>query len=171
MKASTNYLFRAFTVLSLCLLQPVYGQSPDAQLSDVNAKSANDSTQSEKPKRVMSAELTELADARQLEESGLKSGKLAAAVALACKSGAKIRADLLWISGNGSPAGRLYAAALINRFDKTAGRAAFKALASQMPDVNVDFVGLKERCHYSVSDLVIDQASAQPLINLVGKSI
>jgi len=160
MKAKTNFLWPALLVLSLCLSQACGAQVP-AQPLPVG--------QSEKsPTRAMSVELKAIAFAGQVEEAGLKSGKLAAAVGSASKSGGEIRADLDWIVKNGSPAGKLYSAALISRFDKAGGRAAYKALAAQIGDVTVDFVGINERCHYSVSDLVVDQTSSKPLINLIG---
>lgn len=166
-----NIWSQGLFVLSLCFVQAAQAQMP--AFPELTVEMVIDNGQGkgkgEKPlERAMSPELSAIASAKQLEEAGLKSGKLSGAVSSVCKSGIKSKADLEWICQNGSPAGRLYAAALIKRFDKKSGQQAFKVIAaSDIKDVNVDFVGLKERCHYSVGDIVTDQISGKPLIEIV----
>lgn len=123
------------------------------------------------PSRNMNTALKAIASAKQLEDASLKNGKNAASLNLAIKLGAPARDDLEWIIANGSPAGRLYATAILGRFDPAAAKDAYRALAAGMGDINIDFVGAHERCHYSVADIVTDQTSAKPLIEIVPKQM
>ncbi len=166
-----TFLPQSLFVLSLCFVQSTRAEAQMPAFPEPSVEMVIQKDAPKPPERAMSPELTVIATAKQLEEAGLKNGKMSGAISYACKSGVKSKADLEWICLNGSPAGRLYAAALIRRFDKKAGQDAFKAIAATMSDVNVDFVGVRERCHYSVGDIVTDQTSNKPLIEIVAGSI
>jgi hypothetical protein len=153
--------------LSLCLYSlqsKAFAQIPDMPTQALPTKAAA-------PTRAMHAALTAICTSKQLEDAGLKSGKMITFTRQASKLGAASRADLEWIIENGSPAGRLYAAALLRRLDNSAGSEAFKILSRDMGDVNIDFVGTNERCHYSISDVIVDQNSLHPLIQILPKDI
>lgn len=117
--------------------------------------------------RKMPACLTAIAQAGRLEDLSLKSARLKEAIAEAVKLGPSSREDLRWIVENGSPCGRIYAVCLLKVFDRPEATEAAKALKEGMSDVNLEFVSASERCHYSVGDVLIDQSSAHPLIQLV----
>jgi hypothetical protein len=117
--------------------------------------------------RKMPACLTAIAQAGRLEDISLKSARLREAIAEAVKLGPSSREDLRWIVENGSPCGRIYAVCLLKVFDRPEATEAARALKEGMSDVNLEFVSASERCHYSVGDVLIDQSSAHPLIQLV----
>jgi hypothetical protein len=117
--------------------------------------------------RKMPACLTAIAQAGRLEDVSLKSARLKEAIAEAVKLGPSSRDDLRWIVENGSPCGRIYAVCLLKVFDRPEATEAAKALKEGMSDVNLEFVSASERCHYSIGDVLIDQSSAHPLIQLV----
>jgi hypothetical protein len=120
--------------------------------------------------RKMPACLTAIAQAGRLEDVSLKSARLKEAIAEAVKLGPSSREDLRWIVENGSPCGRIYAVCLLKVFDRPEATEAAKALKEGMSDVNLEFVSASERCHYSIGDVLIDQSSAHPLIQLVPSS-
>jgi len=181
MNLERNFYFASgLMALSLCFMPFVSAQMdpsltgtglpPSAVPSSTESGSQPPGLENEKPpSRNMNAALTAIASAKQLEDASLKNGKNATSLNLAIKLGAPARDDLEWIIANGSPAGRLYATAILGRFDPTAAKDAYRALAAGMGDVNVDFAGAHERCHYSVADIVTDQTSAKPLIEIVPK--
>ena len=159
--------------LSLCFLPASYAQL-DPSLSGLSLPASGQKAEDGKeavPSRKMNSALTTIASAKQLEDASLKSGKITPAVSQALKLGAPARDDLEWIIANGSPAGRLYAAAILGRFDQPASKEAYRALAAGMGDINIDYVSAHEHCHYSVADIVTDQTSAKPLIEIVPKAV
>ena len=168
---SKSYIASGVLILSLCFVSAVRAQI-DPSLSGISLPNMTQGSEAkdEPPSRKMNPALTTIAAAKQLEEASLKSGKLAPSVNAAIKLGAPARDDLEWIIANGSPAGRLYAAAILSRFDQSAAKEAYRALAAGMGDVNIDFVGAHEHCHYSVADIATDQTSPKPLIEIVPKA-
>lgn len=176
---SKSYIASGAMALSLCFMPVVQAQiDPSLSGSSLSGSSLPGSTVSgsalpgseakaEPLSRKMNPALMAIATAKQLEEASLKSGKLTLSVSAAIKLGAPARDDLEWIIANGSPAGRLYAAAILSRFDQSAAKEAYRALAAGMGDVNIDFVGAHEHCHYSVADIATDQTSPKPLIEIV----
>jgi hypothetical protein len=165
---SKSYIASGCVALSLCFMSVVQAQiDPSLSGTALPGLTTVSEAKDEPPSRKMNPALTAIATAKQLEEASLKSGKLAPSVSAAIKLGAPARDDLEWIIANGSPAGRLYAAAILSRFDQSAAREAYRALAAGMGDVNIDFVGAHEHCHYSVADIATDQTSPKPLIEIV----
>lgn len=158
-----------FIALSINFCAP--GQGADAQSPSLTGDSAvsvqKPAEPQSDPERKMPPCLTALAKANRLEDLSLKSGKLKDSVAETLKLGSKAGEDLNWIIENGSPCGRMYAALILKRLDTAAGTQALDALNSGMGNINLEYVGAAERCHYSVSDILIDQASAHPLIQLI----
>jgi hypothetical protein len=166
---SKSLIASSLIALSLCFTPVASAQvGPSLTGSAVpSAVQSSSEAKDEQPSRQMNPALTAIAAAKQLEEASLKSSKIAPALNAAIKLGAPARPDLEWIIANGSPAGRLYATAILGRFDARAAKEAYLALAAGMGDVNIDFVGPHEHCHYSVADIVADQTSAKPLIEIV----
>ncbi|CAN5224615.1 hypothetical protein BH11CYA1_BH11CYA1_29350 [soil metagenome] len=156
-----------FMTLSLCFLPAVQAQL-DPSLSGVSLPGSKQIENA--PSRAMNPALTVIASAKQLEDASVKGGKIKPSVNQALKLGAPARDDLEWIIANGSPAGRLYATAILGRFDQAAAKDAYRALAAGMGDVNVDYLSAHEHCHYSVADIVTDQTSPKPLIEIVPKA-
>lgn len=168
---SKSYIASGFITLSLCFSLAVQAQiDPSLQGTALPVTAQSPDAKEELVSRKMNPALTAIATAKQLEEASLKSGKLAPSISAVIKLGAPARDDLDWIIANGSPAGRLYATAILGRFDQSAAKEAYRALAAGMGDVTIDFVGLREHCHYSVADIVADQTSAKPLIEIVPKA-
>lgn len=159
----------ALSLCCVCFQASALAQTPDMPENLTNK--IMQSSESKAPTRAMNAALTAISTTKQLEDASLKSGKMAGFTRQASKLGAASRPDLEWIIENGSPAGRLYAAALLKRLDNTAGAEAFKILSRDMGDVTIDFVGTNERCHYSISDVIVDQNSPHPLILILPKDI
>jgi hypothetical protein len=166
---SKSFIASSLIALSLCFMPVALAQIDPSFTGSAlpNAVQSSSEVKDEQPSRQMNPALTAMAAAKQLEEASLKSSKIAPSINAAIKLGAPARADLEWIIANGSPAGRLYATAILSRFDAPAAKEAYRALAAGMGDVNIDFVGPHEHCHYSVADIVADQTSAKPLIEIV----
>ncbi|MBP9093681.1 hypothetical protein KBI23_21865 [bacterium] len=173
---SKSYIASGVVTLSLCFISGVHAQiDPVLPGNALTGTASPGMTQSSEGKdqplsRKMNPALTAIATAKQLEEASLRSGKLAPSVSAAIKLGAPAREDLEWIIANGSPAGRLYATAILSRFDQSAAKEAYRALVAGMGDVNIDFVGAHEHCHYSVADIATDQTSTKPLIEIVPRA-
>lgn len=168
---SKSIIASGVMILSLCFSLAVQAQiDPSLTGTALPVTSQSSDAKEELPSRKMNPALTAIAAAKQLEEATLKSGKLAPSISAVLKLGAPARDDLEWIIANGTPAGRLYATAILGRFDQSAAKEAYRALAAGMGDVTIDFVGVREHCHYSVADIVTDQTSAKPLIEIVPKT-
>jgi hypothetical protein len=75
--------------------------------------------------------------------------------------------SLTWVSSNGSIAGRVYATAIIDRLNKTPKGQLFDSLLKDEANSNVAYLSAGSTCHYSVSDIAIDQRSAHPILKLL----
>jgi hypothetical protein len=75
--------------------------------------------------------------------------------------------ELTWVSANGSIAGRVYATAILDRLNKTPKGQLFDSLLKDEANSNVAYLSAGSTCHYSVSDIAIDQRSAHPILKLL----
>jgi len=75
--------------------------------------------------------------------------------------------QLTWVSQNGSIAGRVYATAIIDRLNKTPKALLFESLLADQANTNVAYLSAGSTCHYSVSDIAIDQRSAHPILKIL----
>ena len=80
----------------------------------------------------------------------------------ALSAGDSIRADLDWLVKHASPAGRIYAAILINHIDKEAGRKVLESLKSDKDIVNYRSGSLVE--DRSVGELAADLLRGETII-------
>lgn len=167
-------MFAALFLAPLFLL-PAWADDLKAAPSNIPALSLTDSpeprgtspTAPVVPSRKMADSLTTIAKAGRLEDFSLRSGGLKDAVSQARKLGPSAIDDLRWIIENGSPCGRIYALSLLKLINRSEAANAAKALQEAMGDTNVEYVSSGERCHYSVSDILVDQNSPSPLIQLL----
>ena len=78
---------------------------------------------------------------------------------LKAKDNSDLKADLDWIRANGSPAGRVLASLLLGP--------GLKALRELPENTSVAYYSKGSLCHYTVSDIVIDQSSKTPILKLL----
>ena len=67
---------------------------------------------------------------------------------------------------NGSPAGRVYATLLLSRIENTTAAEALKSLKRD-DDTNVEVFAGGSKCHYTLTEIIIDQSSKTPVIRLL----
>ena len=175
MKAPGKFSVLAALFLAPLLLLPAWADDLKAAPSNVPALSLTDSpeprgtgpTATVLPARKMADCLITIAKAGRLEDFSLRSGGLKDAALQAKKLGPSALDDLRWIIENGSPCVRIYALSLLKLLDRAEAANAAKALQEAMGDTNVEYISSGERCHYSVSDILVDQNSPSPLIQLL----
>lgn len=92
------------------------------------------------------------------------SSDLSEAFVLAAKDGANARADLMFIVENGSPAGKIYAASLIRKFDTAAGNRILNDFKSANTLVKNKTYTAQE--HYTLAEVATDLLSGAPTIIL-----
>lgn len=100
-------------------------------------------------------------DTRRLKE-GADGADVIAAFQKAIEAGEGIRTDLKWLSENATPAGKIYAALLLNRIDSEAGIKTLNRMKSDK-DIVVYKKG-NESVHYTVGEVAIDLLSENPSI-------
>lgn len=156
MKPATNALIISFLLLS--------GLSNSARAEE----------SSETPKTPAAEEaviklppyLETLKNAKQIEDSRLPANapksELRKAFEEAAKAGVGVKTDILWLTHNASPAGRLYAVSLLKKLDPQTAKATLEEFKADRDNVSYKHGG--EIVHYSVGEIAIDQLSAKPII-------
>ncbi len=92
------------------------------------------------------------------------SSELTDAFLAAAKEGAKLKDDLQFVIENGSPAGKVYAAALIRLFDAASGTRILTGFKMDKTLVeNKSYISLE---HYTTGEVATDLLSPQPTILL-----
>ncbi len=156
MKAASNALIISFIVLS--------GLS--------NYVSAQESTQTPKTPAAeestvkLPAFLETLKNAKVIEDSRLpanaQKSELRKAFEDAAKAGSGVKTDLVWMTHNATPAGRLYAVSLLKKLDPQGAKSVLQELKEDRENVSYKHGG--EIVHYSVGEIAIDQLSQHPII-------
>lgn len=80
----------------------------------------------------------------------------------AAKAGAGIKSEVVWLTHNASPAGRLYAVSLLKKLDPQTAKSTLEEFKQDRENVSYKHGG--EVVHYSVGEIAIDQLSAHPII-------
>lgn len=110
--------------------------------------------------------LETLKNAKQIEDSRLPANaaksELRKAFEEAAKAGVGVKSDIIWLSQNASPAGRLYAVSLLKKIDPQAAKNTLEELKQVRENVTYKHGG--EIVHYSVGEIAIDQLSPHPII-------
>ncbi|HND08239.1 MAG TPA: hypothetical protein PL012_21325 [Candidatus Obscuribacter sp.] len=160
--------FALFSNLSAepCRAQEAPMLSPEQALTSVPANPQDPSAPALE-KRQLSADLTLIASAKSLREFRTgASGELYQALKNIVKEGKSQIPDLEWIQINGSPAGRVYATLLLSRIENTTAAEALKSLKRD-DDTNVEVFAGGSKCHYTLTEIIIDQSSKTPVIRLL----
>ncbi len=110
--------------------------------------------------------LETLKNAKQIEDSRVpvnaQKSDLRKAFEQAAKAGVGVKSDVIWLTHNASPAGRLYAVSLLKRLDPQFARSTLEEFKQDRENVSYKHGG--EVVHYSVGEIAIDQLSAHPII-------
>lgn len=80
----------------------------------------------------------------------------------AAKAGVGVKSDVIWLTHNASPAGRLYAVSLLKKLDPQTAKSTLEEFKQDRENVSYKHGG--EVVHYSVGEIAIDQLSAHPII-------
>jgi|GEM_PF-734741 len=140
------------------------GHSTDKSEDKSTEKSVEQAAQ---PKTKLPPCLAEIFKAQSIEDGALKSAKLRDSLLAAQKMGASAKDALIEMAQTASPAGRIISIALLKQLDAQLSQKLAQALKEEMGDLSVSYVSPAERCHYSVSDIINDMASAHPLIKVL----
>ncbi|MBC7997245.1 MAG: hypothetical protein IAF58_04850 [Leptolyngbya sp.] len=147
MKAASNALFIMFMIMAIF--------SPVSRAEDTPERAVK-----------LPAFLEIIRSAKQLEDARIpasaEKSQTRKAYEEASQAGKRVQNDLEWLIHNAEPPGRLYAAALIKRFDAQRGKEAFEDLKSDKDSVSYKQGG--EVVHYSVGEIAIDLLSPHPNI-------
>jgi hypothetical protein len=111
--------------------------------------------------------LAEIAKATVIEDGTLRSCKLKDSLLAAQKLGPAAKDMLIEMAHTATPAGRLLSLALLRKIDSAEYQKQADALNQELGAQSVSYISPSERCHYSVSDILSDQASKTPLIKLL----
>jgi hypothetical protein len=110
--------------------------------------------------------LETLKNAKQIEDSRVpvnaQKSDLRKAFEEAAKAGVGVKSDVIWLTHNASPAGRLYAVSLLKRLDPQSAKSTLEEFKQDRENVSYKHGG--EIVHYSVGEIAIDQLSAHPII-------
>lgn len=79
------------------------------------------------------------------------------------------QAALSWMKEHASPAGRVYATMILATVTKQSVPKALQELSSMDGGTNVEVLSAGGACHYSVSDIAVDQSSPAPILKLLPK--
>ncbi len=156
MKPATNALIISFLLLS--------GLSNGVRAED---KAETPKTPAAEESAVkLPAFLETLKNAKMIEDSRLPANaprsELRKAFEEATKAGVGVKTDLIWMTHNASPAGRLYAVSLLKKLDPQTAKSTLEAFKRDRESVSYKHGG--EIVHYSVGEIAIDQLSAHPII-------
>jgi len=146
--------------------QPAKTQA-DASSAAGGAEAEAKSKSEAQPQLQLPPCLAEIFKAQAIEDGSLKSAKLRGSLLEAQKMGAGAKDALTEMAQTASPAGRLISVALLKRLDAPLSTKLAQALKQELGDQSVSYVSPAERCHYSVSDILNDMASAHPLIKVL----
>jgi hypothetical protein len=125
----------------------------------------NEDVKTNAPERTLPPPLKALSEAKFLYDSSAGgSSPLTKAFVEARKQAPLHKDDLEWIAGNGTPAGRVYAAILIT-FDKPKAQAILTELKADK-DTMVDLNSLEGTFHYSLGEIATDLLSSSSIIRL-----
>ena len=115
-----------------------------------------------------------LAKAKRLEELRPR-GESETTQALKDFLAQKDRADkanqdaLVWMKEHASPAGRVYATMVLATITRQSVPKALLELAGRDGSTNVEVLSAGSSCHFSVSDIAVDQSSPAPILKLLPK--
>lgn len=115
-----------------------------------------------------------LAKAKRLEELRPR-GESETTQALKDFLAQKDRADkanqdaLVWMKEHASPAGRIYATMVLAIITGKSVPKALQELAGTDGSTNVEVLSVGSSCHFSVSDIAVDQSSPAPILKLLPK--
>lgn len=119
-------------------------------------------------KTALSSHIEVIAQTKRLEDASSRlDTPLKQALKTTLSRGNQDLDELNWVSSNGSIAGRVYATAIIDRLNKTPKGQLFDSLLKYEANTNVAYLSAGSTCHYSVSDIAIDQRSAHPILKLL----
>lgn len=76
---------------------------------------------------------------------------------------------LVWMKEHGSPAGRVYATMVLATITRQSVPKALQELAGTDGSTNVEVLSAGSSCHFSVSDIAVDQSSPAPILKLLPK--
>lgn len=156
MKPASNALIISFLLMSglsngLCAQETP--QTPQAPVTEESAVK-------------LPAFLETLKNAKQIEDSRLPANApksdLRKAFEQAAKAGVGVKSDIIWLTHNASPAGRLYAVSLLKKIDPQTAKSTMEEFKQDRENVSYKHGG--EIVHYSVGEIAIDQLSAHPII-------
>lgn len=119
-------------------------------------------------KAALSSHIELIAQSKRLEDASSRlDTPLKQALKTTLSRAAQDLDQLTWVSQNGSIAGRVYATAIIDRLNKTPKAQLFASLLADQANTNVAYLSAGSTCHYSVSDIAIDQRSAHPILKIL----
>ena len=121
----------------------------------------------EEAKKELPPCLAQIAKATVIEDGALPSNKLKESLLAAQKLGPSAKDMLVDLAQTATPAGRLLCLALLKKIDPAQSQKLASAFKQEAGDQPVSYTSLSEHCHYSVSDILNDMASSQPLIKLL----
>ncbi|MBA3856253.1 MAG: hypothetical protein C0507_05025 [Cyanobacteria bacterium PR.3.49] len=156
MKPASNALIVSFLLLS--------GLSNGVRAED--AAQTPKTPTSEESTVKLPAFLETLKNAKLIEDSRLPANApksdLRKAFEEAAKAGSGVKTDVIWMTHNASPAGRLYAVSLLKKIEPQTAKTTLEELKADRESVSYKHGG--EIVHYSVGEIAIDQLSAKPII-------
>ncbi|MCC7527556.1 MAG: hypothetical protein IT342_03470 [Candidatus Melainabacteria bacterium] len=110
--------------------------------------------------------LDTLKNAKMIEDSRLPANaprsELRKAFEEAARAGSGVKPDIIWLTQNASPAGRLYAVSLLKKLDPQTAKSTLEEFKRDRENVSYKHGG--EIVHYSVGEIAIDQLSDHPII-------
>ncbi len=156
MKPATNALIISFLLLSGLsngVRAEETAETPKTPVADESAVK-------------LPAFLETLKNAKQIEDSRLPvnapKSDLRKAFEEAARAGTGLKTDLIWMTHNASPAGRLYAVSLLKKVDPQTATSTLQEFKQDRDNVSYKHGG--EIVHYSVGEIAIDQLSSHPII-------
>jgi len=156
MKPASNALIVSFLLLSAL---------SNIVCAEEAAQSPTTPTQEESTVK-LPAFLETLRSAKVIEDSRLPANapksELRKAFEEAVKAGNGIKTDVIWLTHNASPAGRLYAVCLLKKLEPQTAKSTLEEFKTDKDNVSYKHGG--EIVHYSVGEIAIDQLSPKPII-------
>lgn len=156
MKPASNAL-----IISLILL---FGLCPIVYAEDASVPAKDAATDEAAVK--LPPFLETLKNAKLIEDSRIpanaEKSDLRKAFEDAAKAGSGVKTDVIWLTHNASPAGRLYAVSLLKKLDAASAKAVLEEFKADRESVSYKNKG--QIVHYSVGEIAIDQLSAKPII-------
>lgn len=155
--------FAAFTLTPAQICQA----QPSSQSAPTESKQETTASETDK-KSALSSHMELIAQAKRLEDASSKADTpLKQALKTAMSKGKTDLDELNWVAENGTIAGRVYASAIIDKLNNAPKGALFENLLKDQGNTNVGYLSAGATCHYTVSDIAVDQRSAHPIIKLL----